>query len=71
MRIRAVGVTLRAFDPLLGAKLSMCTMLLLHPQLRIKGSRRRLDGLANVVHHPFDQCGVVPFRHHPDQRLGP
>ena len=30
-QLRAVGVTLRAFDPLLGAKLSMCTGQLLHP----------------------------------------
>jgi hypothetical protein len=28
VRIRAVGVTLLAFDPLLGAKFSMCTGML-------------------------------------------
>ena len=71
IRIRAVGVTLLAFDPLLGAKFSMCTKWYLHSQLRIKRSRRGLDGLADVVHDPLHERRIVPFGHDPDQRLGP
>ena len=70
-RIRAVGVTLPAFDPLPGAKFSMCTKRSIHLQLRRKRSRRRLDGLANIVDNLLDERRVVPFCHYPDQRLGP
>src|SRR4051812_27655641 len=70
MRIRAVDVIPRVFDPLPGAKLSMCTGSSLGPQIPTKGSRGGPNGLANVVDYPFHQCRVVAFGHHPDQRLG-
>src|SRR5690242_10991947 len=71
IRIRAVGVTLSAFDPRPGAKFSMCTVSSLGRQFQKKGSRGRPDGLANIVHDALHQRRVVAFRHHPDQGLGP
>jgi len=38
--------------------------------MRRKGSRRRLDRLANVIDHPLHQRRIVAFGHDPDQRLG-
>src|SRR5690242_19213092 len=70
MRIRAVGVTLPAFDPFLGAKLSMCTTSWLGWQIPRKGSRRCLNRLANLIDHALDQCSVVALSHHADQGLG-
>src|SRR5438270_10761133 len=70
IKIRAVGVTLPAFDPLAGAKLSMCTALSLGRQIPRKGSHRRLNGLANVLDKPPDERRVVAFGHHADQGLG-
>src|SRR6185312_3216331 len=70
IRIRAVGVTLRAFDPFCGAKLSMCTKSSLARQIPRIGSRRRLDGLADVVDHLRYEVRIVAFGHHPAQRLG-
>src|SRR6185437_7918668 len=69
IRTRAVGVTLRAFDPFCGAKLSMCTKSLLARQIPRIGSRGRLHGLANIVDQPFDERGVVAFRHDADKWL--
>src|SRR5260221_13558036 len=71
IRIRAVGVTLPAFDPFCGAKLSMCTALSLGRQIPRNGSRRSLDRLADIVDQPLDQRRVIALGHHPDQRLGP
>src|SRR3954447_13223953 len=71
IKIRAVGVTLPAFDPRTGAKLSMCTASSFGRQIQRKGSRRSLNGLANVVDQPLDQRPVIALRHDPDQRLGP
>src|SRR5437763_10794816 len=71
IKIRAVSVTLPAFDPLAGAKLSMCTVLSLGRQIPRKGSHRRLNRLANVIDEPLDQRRVVALGHHADQGLGP
>src|SRR6185312_17450889 len=71
IRIRAVDVILRVFDPLPGAKLSMCTASSLGRQIQRKRSRGGPNGLANVVDQPLDQGRVVAFGHYPDQRLGP
>src|SRR5258708_35249599 len=70
IKIRAVGVTLRAFDPLAGAKLSMCTALSLGRKIPRKGSHRGLNRLANVIHQALDQRRVVALGHHADQGLG-
>src|SRR3569623_477525 len=70
MRIRAVGVTLPAFDPLPGAKFSMCTMSRLARQIPRNRSCRRLNGLADVVYQPLDERRIVDFGHDADQRLG-
>src|SRR5258708_15118864 len=69
IRIRAVDVIPRVFDPFPGAKLSMCTALSLGHQVRTKGSRRGPNCLANVVDDLFDQCRVVALSHNPDQRF--
>src|SRR3954451_1696577 len=69
IKIRAVGVTLPAFDPRPGAKLSMCTASSFGRQIQRKRSRSRPDGLANIVDQPLDERPVIPFGHHPDQRL--
>src|SRR5262245_15518295 len=69
MRMRAVEVIESAFVPLPGAKFSMRTEMLFHPQIPRNGSRGRLNGLANVVDQSFDDSQVVAFGHHPDQRL--
>src|SRR5690242_14954353 len=69
IRTRAVDVILRVFDPLPGAKLSMCTASSCGRQLPRNGSRRGLDGLANLVNDALDQRRVVAFGHHPDQRF--
>src|ERR1041385_4665527 len=70
MRIRAGSVIESALDPLLGAKLSMCTGKWCGGQIPTKGSRRRLHGLANIVDHTLDEGHVLPLGHHPNQRLG-
>src|SRR5690242_15912424 len=70
MRIRAVGVTLRAFDPFCGAKLSMCTRSSLERQIPRIRSRGRLYGLANFVDEALDQSRILAFGHDPDERLG-
>src|SRR3982750_1700003 len=69
MRIRAVDVTLLAFDPRFAAKFSMCTRSSLGRQIPRNGSRGRLDRLANVVDDTLDDGHVLAFRHHPDDRL--
>src|SRR3954451_4510370 len=71
MRIRAVDVTLLAFDPLCAAKFSMCTATSLGPQLPRKCSRSGgLHGLADIVDEALDQLRIVALGHDPDQRLG-
>src|SRR4051794_30394186 len=71
MRIRAVDVTLLAFDPLFAAKFSMCTATSLGPQLPRKSSRSGgLHSLANIVDEALDQLRIVAFGHDPDKRLG-
>src|SRR5205823_10320774 len=70
IRIRAVDVIPGVFDPLPDAKLSMCTGKSCRRQMRTKGSRGGPHGLADVVHEPLDELGVVAFRHHSDQGLG-
>src|SRR5689334_7874477 len=70
IRIRAVDVILRVFDPLAGTKLSMCTALSLGRQIPRKGSRRSLNGLANIVDNAFDQHWIVALRHHSDEGFG-
>src|SRR4051794_23862114 len=71
IRMRAVVDIESVFGRPLEAKFSMCTTTSFRRQLPIKCSRGRLDGLANVVDDALDERGIVPFRHHPDQRLGP
>src|SRR4051794_5278193 len=71
IKIRAVGVTLPAFDPCRGAKLSMCTASSLGRQIQRKRSRSRPNGLANIVDQPLDESRIVTLGHDPDQRLGP
>src|SRR4051794_3125952 len=70
MRIRAVDVTLLAFDPRFAAKFSMCTRSSLGRQIPRNGSRGRLDRLANVVDQAPNHFGILAFGHDPDQRLG-
>src|SRR5947208_7129803 len=70
MRIRAGFVTESAFDPFPGAKFSMRTTESFGRQLRTKRSRRRLNGLANVVDQALHESSVVTFGHHADQGLG-
>src|SRR3982751_1584652 len=70
MTIRAIEVILFAFEPLPGAKFSMCTIERFGGQIRTKRSRRRLNGLAYVVDDALDERGIITFGHDPDQRLG-
>src|SRR3954469_17507529 len=70
MRIRAVDVTLLAFDPRFAAKFSMCTRSSLGRQIPRNGSRRRLDRLADAIDHALDHGHVLAFGHHPDNGLG-
>src|SRR5690349_21187490 len=70
IRIRAVDVIPRVFEPVPGAKLSMCTLPSVSRQVRTKGSRRGFHGLADVVDEAFDQCRIVAFGHDTDQGLG-
>src|SRR3569833_1491066 len=70
IRIRAVEVIDRFFDPLSGAKFSMCTASSSDRQMPRKGSRRRLGCRANVVDQPLDELRVLAFGHDPNQRLG-
>src|SRR5690348_14478580 len=70
IRIRAVDVILRVFDPVPGAKLSMCTGLGLGRQIPRKGSRGRPHRLANIVDEALDKRAIVALGHDADQRLG-
>src|SRR5438128_9786758 len=70
MRMRAGFITESAFDPLPGANFSMRTIKSFGRQLRTKGSRGRLNGLANIVDEALDEGGIVALGHHPDQRFG-
>src|SRR4051794_28741683 len=70
IRIRAVDVIPRVFDPPPGAKFSMCTASSLGRQIRKKGSRGGPDGLANIVDHPLDHYRIVALGHDSDQRFG-
>src|SRR5574338_863223 len=67
--MRAVEFIDFAFDPLLGAKLSMCTEAGFAAQTPTKCSRRGLDRLAYVVDDPLHERGIVPLGHDADQRL--
>src|SRR5438874_2936948 len=71
MRIRAVDVTLLAFDPRFAAKFSMCTATSLGRQSPRKCSRDRLDRLADIVDDALNHGHVLGFGHDPDHRLGP
>ena len=71
IRIRAVDVILRVFDPPPGAKLSMCTVQSCERQIPRKGSRRRPDRLANVIDDALDERRIISLGHDADQRLGP
>src|SRR5213082_786953 len=70
MRMRAGFVTESAFDPLPGAKFSMRTIKSFARQLRTKGSRGRLNRLANILDQALDERRVLALGHHADQRLG-
>src|SRR4051812_13369420 len=70
IRIRAGIVTDPTSAPPRAAKLSMRTATAFRSQMRRNGSRRRLDGLANVVDEALDQSRIVAFGHHPDQGFG-
>src|SRR4051794_28259803 len=70
MRMRAGFVTEPVLLSLPGAKLSMCTISSLVRQIPRKGSRRGLNGLANVVDDALHHCGIVSLRHHPNQGFG-
>ena len=69
MRTRAGFVMKAAFDPLLGAKFSMCTETVFGGQIPRKRSRRRLNRLADVVDNALDERRIVALCHDPDQRL--
>src|SRR5579884_514788 len=70
MRMRAGFVIDAALLPLLGAKFSMCTDKSFGEQIPRKGSRRRLNCLANIVDDPLHEGRIISFGHDANQGLG-